>query len=81
MGVVFLPETIYISISIMCTWLNKCCCYQSWHLPSASPTRILSPRLMQNLNSNEESPSSTDFDDMGAWKTSTTVDPMLKAAT
>ena len=36
---------------------------------------------MQNLNSNEESPSSsTDFD-MGAWKISTTVDPMLKAAT
>lgn len=47
--------------------------YCSRHLPKASPTRILSPHLMENLNSDEESPIFT-----GAWKTITTVDPMLK---
>lgn len=58
---------------------TKLTCHELCHLPRASPTRILSPGFTQNLNSCDESPSWSCFD-IGAWKTSTTVDPMLKAA-
>lgn len=54
------------------------CCYESCHLPSASPTRILSPFLVQKLNSDE--PWFLGDLETGAWNTSTTVDPILKAA-
>lgn len=47
-----------------------------FHLPSASPARTRSPRLIENLNSDLESCKL----ETGAWKMSTTVDPMLKAA-
>lgn len=54
--------------------------YWSWHLPRASPTWTLSPRRTKNSKSDEEFPFFCDID-VGAWKTSTTVDPMLNAAT
>lgn len=76
----------HISIFVVKIEVNRQRSYSSqsvvenyFHLPSACPARILSPRLIENLKSDLEFPFSCKLE-TGAWKINTTVDPMLKAA-
>lgn len=65
---------------MLCSTRISVSLYTSCHLPSGSPIRILSPLLTEKVNSDDES-SFTIEGNVGAWKTRTTVDPMLNAAT